>query len=82
MADFRRQRKFKTKRPQLKVAAGLPVGTYTFQLVVEDQSGNRSRAAQVRIQIVDDNRPIRPLAGGDVRVTTPVISRGPTVRIP
>ena len=83
MADFRRQRKFKTSRPQLQVAAGLPVGSYLFQLEVVDQSGNRSRAAQVRIKIVDNFTPVTPV-GGDTRVLSPVISpvitRPPIIR--
>ncbi len=81
MADFRRKRKFTTKTPQLQVAAGLPAGTYTFQLVVVDQSGNQSKAARVKVKIVGGREPITPVGGG-VLVDTPVITRGPTIRRP
>ena len=81
MADFRRQRKFKTRTPQLEVVAGLPAGTYTFQLVVEDQNGNQSKAARVKIKVVGGRIPVTPVGGG-VLVDTPVITRGPTIRRP
>ncbi len=53
MANFRRCRKFKSRVPQLKVDAGLPVGTYVFQLEVDDQNNNRSKAARVKVKIVE-----------------------------
>ncbi len=43
----------------IESAAGspLPTGTYTFQLVVTDDSGNNSNPATVRIVIADDQAP-------------------------
>jgi len=82
MADFRLRRKVKTKTPQLNVVPGLPVGTYLFQLVVEDQSGNQSRASQDKVVIVDDNGPIDPIGGGRSPVVTPVIPGRPIIRTP
>jgi hypothetical protein len=35
----------------------LPVGAYTFQLEVVDDSDNRSRPVQVRLIVVDDQAP-------------------------
>lgn len=60
MADFRQQRTFKTDEPVLEVVPGLPVGTYVFQLVVEDRNGNRSRAASVKVSIVEGRGGIVP----------------------
>ena len=77
MADFRQKKKFKSRVPQLKVAAGLPVGTYVFQLEVEDVSGNKSKAAKIKVTIVEGRGPVRP---GDDRVVVPPVNRGSTVR--
>jgi hypothetical protein len=78
MANFTQRRQFKTRTPQLKVDAGLPAGTYVFQLMVEDQSGNRSAAAKVRLKIVAPREPIRP--GDPVPVITPLDPiRDPTI---
>ncbi len=41
-----------TRNPQLVVAA-LPAGVYTFQLVVEDNLGAKSKPATVQIQVVN-----------------------------
>ena len=79
MADFRRQRTFKTREPLLKVDAGLPVGTHVFRLEVEDQNGNRSRAARIKLQIVGTREPVRPGGGGVVVAPTGGIS-GPIIR--
>jgi hypothetical protein len=35
----------------------LPVGTYLFQLEVVDDSGNRSKAVQAKLVILDDQAP-------------------------
>ncbi|MDZ7754065.1 MAG: hypothetical protein U5S82_21100 [Gammaproteobacteria bacterium] len=75
MADFRRQKQFETREPQLKVEGGLPAGTYVFQLEVEDDSGNRSRAARVRVRILDPRNPVTPIDPGDLRIERPVIDR-------
>ncbi len=61
-ADFTRRRRFTTEIPRLDVAPGLPVGRHTFELVVEDDSGNRSRPARITVDIVAP-RPFRPLPG-------------------
>jgi len=60
MADFRQQRQFKSREPQLRVDPGLPPGSYVFQLVVADQGGNQSRAAKVKVTIVEAREPIIP----------------------
>jgi len=75
MVDFWRLRKYKTSEPLLKVDAGLPVGIHVFQLEVEDQDGNRSNAAEIKLKIVQTLDPVRP--GG---VVLPVViprSRNP-----
>jgi len=79
MADFKQRRTFKSRGPQLKVDAGLPVGTYLFQLEVVDQNGNRSQAAQVRVKIVATRGPLRP-GGSDPVIVRPVVRRGPAGR--
>ncbi|MFH7319194.1 hypothetical protein ACHHRT_01140 [Desulfurivibrio sp. D14AmB] len=78
MADFTRERTFKTGEPLLKVAGTLPPGVYTFQLTVADDSGNRSRAAQLKVEVVRRQvvpvtpvtpvRPVRPVLPVDGRV--------------
>ena len=79
MANFRQRRKFKSRVPQLKVDAGLPVGTYVFQLEVEDQNNNRSKAARVKVRIVGVRDPLRP-GGGNRVIVPPGVTRGPTSR--
>lgn len=76
MVDFRRRRTFKTEEPLLKVDAGLPIGTYVFQLEVEDQNGNRSKAAKVKLKIVEARDPVRP-GGNDRIIVPPVVTRRP-----
>jgi hypothetical protein len=61
MVDFTRQRKFKTREAMLTVDKGLPPGIHTFQLVVADKSGNQSKAAQVRVEIVAVRVPVPPI---------------------
>ncbi len=51
MADFTRQRQFRTREAVLPVDKGLAVGTHTFELVVTDDGGNQSKAAQVRVEV-------------------------------
>ena len=82
MADFRRQRTFKTREPLLKVDAGLPVGTHVFRLEVEDQNGNRSQAARGKLRIVGIADPVRPVGGGVVvaPISGPIIGRDPIRR--
>jgi len=76
MASFKRLRKYKTDQPLLKVDAGLPVGSYVFQLEVEDQNGNRSKAAKLKLKIVEARDSARP-GGNDRIVVTPVVTRRP-----
>ena len=52
MADFSRRRRFTTRRPRIVVAGTLPVGRHRFQLVVEDENGNRSRPAQIDVIVM------------------------------
>lgn len=52
MANFTQQRKFTTRKPTLKVEAGLDPGSYIFELVVTDSSGNRSKAGRLKVDIV------------------------------
>jgi len=60
MADFTSQRQFKTREPVLPVDKGLPVGIHTFELAVTDAGGNRSQAAQVKVEIVRSVVPTAP----------------------
>lgn len=80
MADFTRQRQFKTREAVLPVDKGLPPGIYTFQLVVADESGNQSKVAQVRVEVVRLAVPIIPVVpvtpvviGPVTPIITPVI---------
>ena len=79
MADFRQNRTFKTGQPVLRVDAGLPVGTYVFRLEVEDENGNRSQPARVKLNIVERRDPITPIIDRDV-VLSPIVGSGPTIR--
>lgn len=81
MVDFTRKSQFTTREATLKVDKGLPVGVHTFELVVTDDSGNRSKAAQVRVSItrltVVDN-PLRPVVVDPiVDIIIPPIRRTP-----
>ena len=51
MADFRRQKRYTTREPLLKVDGGLPAGTYVFELQVEDESGNLSTGDRVKVTL-------------------------------
>ena len=61
MVDFTRQRQFKTREAVLAVDKGLPPGIHTFELVVTDESGNQSKAAQVKVEIVRLTVPVEPV---------------------
>ena len=52
MVDFRSTRRVKTTGAKTKVDAGLPVGKYVFQLTVIDEHGNKSKPAQINLEIV------------------------------
>jgi len=41
----------------------LPVGTHTFQLIVLDEDGNESDAAQVKVVVRDTQRPTAVIVG-------------------
>jgi hypothetical protein len=77
MADFTVQREFTTREPVLPVTGNLTVGLHTFQLVAVDQSGNKSRPAQISVEIVRGTILETPVIRGGT-VVTPVI-RGGTV---
>ncbi len=51
MARFVINRPIVTSRSVVSVDAGLKVGQHRFQLVVEDDSGNRSRAATMVVLV-------------------------------
>jgi len=80
MVDFTRQRQFKTREAVLTVDKGLQPGVHTFELVVEDDSGNRSRGVQVKVEVVRLTIPVEPIITvTPVRPTipiTPIIPRG------
>lgn len=54
---FKQGTSVETREPEITVAGGLQPGTYTFQLVVEDNSGNRSTPAFVNVTIPTPGRP-------------------------
>ena len=76
MADFTLQRRFTTTVPTITVDKGLPVGTHTFELVVSDAQGNRSKAARLSIEVVRLVVPITPITP-----VTPIIPVRPIVPI-
>ena len=41
----------------------LPVGTHTFQLIVVDEEGNESEAAQVKVVVRDSQKPTAVILG-------------------
>lgn len=57
MAAFRPNQPVTTLEPRVAVDAGLAAGQHTFELVVTDDSGNRSLPARV----VVDVRPPPPI---------------------
>ena len=78
MADFTRQRQFKTREPVLIVDKGLQPGVHTFELVVEDDSGIRSKAALVKVEVVRLIIPVTPVV--PVGPVGPVIPTPPIIR--
>lgn len=76
MVDFTRRRKFVTREPQLKVDAGLDPGTYVFGLMVTDDAGNQSEAAQVKVKIVRTRttRPVISVPAGTLTGPTRLIT--------
>ncbi len=73
MADFRRQKRYTTREPLLKVDGGLPAGTYVFELQVEDESGNLSTGDRVKVTVVDGRIPVSPIDIDDLRIDRPVL---------
>lgn len=61
MADFRLTKVVRTKKPFVKVEAGLPAGTHRFQLTVVDSQGNQSKPAEVVVKIVEQRTPREPI---------------------
>ena len=59
MANFACRRRFTTTRPRLNVAPGLSVGRHVFELVVEDECGNRSQPVRVGVEILPARTPRR-----------------------
>ena len=73
MADFRRQKRYTTREPLLKVDGGLPAGTYVFELQVEDESGNLSTWDRLKVTVVDGRIPVSPIDIDDLRIDRPVL---------
>lgn len=69
MADFLTKQTISTGESVLKVESGLPVGIHRFQLVVVDDSGRRSKPAEIEVTIYRttvipgpiDPLPLRPI---------------------
>ena len=51
MAAFRPNQPVTTREPRVAVDAGLTAGQHTFELVVTDDSGNRSLPARVVVVV-------------------------------
>jgi hypothetical protein len=75
MVDFTRTKRVETEEPAIKVDPGLKEGHYVFQLTVIDQDGNKSRPAQIKVEIKRDLIIIDP------RLVDPVL-REPILREP
>ena len=52
MPIFKRNVAIETSSPVAKVENKLPVGNHTFQLVVEDNAGNRSRPVKTVVEVI------------------------------
>jgi hypothetical protein len=84
MVDFTRATRVETDEPVIKVDPGLKEGRYVFQLTVIDQAGNKSRPAQMKVEIkrdviVFDPRLVDPVTREPV-LTEPIILRDPVIR--
>ncbi len=66
MANFVTSSRFETRDSSLSVDGGLPVGDHIFQLTVIDESGNKSKPAQMTVKIIDLSIPIDPVTPGPV----------------
>ena len=76
MADFQRTKVVKTKKPAVKVEAGLPAGRHRFQLIVTDSQGNQSKPVELVVEIREQRTPNRP-----VTPVTPIIPVTPVTPI-
>jgi hypothetical protein len=54
MADFTQRKRTTTTRPQVTVAATLPLGEHIFQLTTVDAAGNTSKPARIKVTVVRD----------------------------
>lgn len=79
MVDFTRTKRVETEEPAIKVDAGLKEGRYVFQLTVIDQDGNKSRPAQIKVEIKRDLVIIDPRLIDPV-TREPIILRDPIIR--
>lgn len=75
MVDFTRTKRVETTEPAIKVDPGLKEGRYVFQLTVIDQDGNKSRPAQIKVEVKRDLIIIDP------RLVDPIL-REPILREP
>lgn len=51
MVDFRNKTRVETTVPIIRVDAGLPAGRYIVKLTVIDEGGNKSKPANVNLEI-------------------------------
>lgn len=71
-----------TADPAVTVDAGLTVGSHEFQLVVVDDSGNRSQPARLVVRVLEATTgPTRPTVAEPVRLQ-PRETLAPTMRTP
>lgn len=72
MPQFRPGEPITTEEPVVTVEVSedspLSVGAHVFQLIVEDDSGNRSQPAQVQVVVIDDQAPTAILRATPQRV--------------
>ena len=65
MVDFQNSKRVETTEAIIKVDAGLPAGRYVFQLIVIDESGNKSKPARINLKVTKRIAgPFRPRGSG------------------
>jgi hypothetical protein len=66
---------FKTDQPTIDIDAGLTIGTYTFQLIVVNERGQRSNPTEAVVNIVRDRfvSPVTPPIDLRPVIVTPVV---------
>ena len=79
MVDFTRTKRVESEEPTIKVDPGLKEGRYVFQLTVIDQGGNKSRPAQITVEVKRDLIIIDPRLVDPV-LREPIILRDPVIR--